>query len=215
MRMRRGNADTGTRRVIMAATALSPCLRVSASPCQDRKAANMAPTISYTTVASPWGDLLLAGSDQGICCCQFLGANELASSLKRFQELHGSVQLKDDGRSLTAAISALKGYFAGETAGLCHPVQPRGTPFQLKVWAILREIPAGQVATYGEIAARLGRPRSARAVGQACGSNPVALFVPCHRVVASGGNLGGFASGTHVKEALLRHEGWTPKTRKS
>jgi methylated-DNA-[protein]-cysteine S-methyltransferase len=122
------------------------------------------------------------------------------------------VQLKEDGHPLIAAISALERYFAGDAGGLGHPVQPSGTAFQLEVWAILREIPPGQVATYGEIAAGLGRPRSARAVGQACGRNSIALFIPCHRIVASGGKLGGFASGTHVKEALLRHEGWTPGT---
>jgi O-6-methylguanine DNA methyltransferase len=164
--------------------------------------------ISYTLVQSPWGTILLAGSEKGIRCCKFLGVKALGRSLAHFQQHYGPVQLKEDGRPLTTAVSALKGYFAGEAAGLRHPVQLKGTPFQLKVWAILQEIPRGQVATYGEIAARLGRPRSARAVGQACGRNPVGLFIPCHRVVASGGKLGGFASGAHVKEALLRHEGW-------
>ena len=168
----------------------------------------MGPSISYTTVASPWGELLVAGSEKGIYCCKFVGTNESGASLAYLQELHGPVQLKADVRPLTAAICALEGYFAGEVGGLRHPAQLRGTPFQLEVWAILREIPPGQAATYGEIAARLGRPRSARAVGQACGSNPVALFIPCHRVVGSGGKLGGFSCGIQVKEALLRHEGW-------
>ncbi|HYA02169.1 MAG TPA: methylated-DNA--[protein]-cysteine S-methyltransferase [Syntrophobacteria bacterium] len=164
--------------------------------------------ISYTLVQSPWGALLLAGSEKAIYCCRFLGTNEVGASLAYLQQHYGPVQLKEDARPLTAAICALEGYFAGEVGGLRHPVQLGGTPFQLKVWAILREIPPGQVATYGEVAARLGRPRSARAVGQACGSNPVALFVPCHRVVASGGKLGGFSCGIQVKVALLRHEGW-------
>ena len=165
-------------------------------------------TISYTRVASPWGTLLLAGSEKGICCCRFLRVDELGPSLAHLEENHGPVQLQGDSGPLAAAITALKRYFSGELSSLDHPVHLKGTPFQLGVWARLREIPTGQVATYGEIAARLGRPRAARAVGQACGSNPVALFIPCHRVIAAGGKLGGFASGTHVKKALLRHEGW-------
>jgi O-6-methylguanine DNA methyltransferase len=168
----------------------------------------MVPTLYHAQMASPWGTLLLAGSEKGICCCRFLGVKELGRPLAHLQQHYGAVQLKENRRPLAAAISALERYFAGDAGGLGHPVQPGGTAFQLEVWAILREIPPGQVATYGDIAVGLGRPRSARAVGQACGRNPVALFIPCHRVVASGGKLGGFGFGTHVKEALLRHEGW-------
>jgi O-6-methylguanine DNA methyltransferase len=168
----------------------------------------MEQAISYTMVASPWGTLLLAGSEKGICCCEFLEGKELDRTLAHLHEHHRPVQLREDDRALAAALSALKRYFSGELSSLDHPVHLRGTPFQLEVWARLREIPPGQVATYGEIAVRLGRRGAARAVGRACGSNPVALHVPCHRVVAAGGKLGGFSSGVHVKEALLRHEGW-------
>ena len=168
----------------------------------------MEQTISYTGVASPWGILLLAGSEKGICCCEFLGEKELGQVLAHLHNRHRPVQLRESGRVLAAAIKALERYFSGDFSSLDHPVHLEGTPFQLEVWAHLREIPPGRVATYGEIAARLGRPKAARAVGQTCGSNPVALFIPCHRVVAAGGKLGGFASGTHVKRALLRHEGW-------
>jgi len=168
----------------------------------------MEETISYTRVASPWSTLLLAGSEKGICCCEFLGGKELGQVLAHLHNRHRPVQLREGGRPLAAAINALERYFSGDFSSLDHPVHLKGTPFQLGVWARLREIPTGQVATYGEIAARLGRPETARAVGQACRSNPVALFVPCHRIIAAGGKLGGFASGTHVKKALLRHEGW-------
>jgi O-6-methylguanine DNA methyltransferase len=168
----------------------------------------MGQTIHYTTLVSPWGPLLLAGSEKGICCCEFFEGKELGDALARLKEYHHPLQLRDDGLPLAAATAALRRYFSGELTSLDHPVHLKGTPFQLQVWARLREISPGQVATYGEIAARLGRPKAGRAVGQACGSNPVALFVPCHRVVAGGGKLGGFASGVHVKRALLRHEGW-------
>jgi len=168
----------------------------------------MVEPIFYTQVQSPWGTLLLAGSENGLCCCEFLEGEEPGRALAHLHQHHRPVQVKEDGRPLAAAITALDRYFAGELSALDHPVHLKGTSFQLQVWARLREIPPGRAATYGEIAARLGRPRAARAVGQACGNNPVALFVPCHRVVAAGGKLGGFASGTYLKEALLRHEGW-------
>jgi methylated-DNA-[protein]-cysteine S-methyltransferase len=106
---------------------------------------------------------------------------------------------------LEAAEEALAAYFAGRPPRL--PVLDlRGTPFQLAVWSALREIPWGEVRTYGEIAAALGRLGGARAVGAANGQNPVAILIPCHRVVQAGGRLGGFAAGLDVKRWLLAHE---------
>ncbi len=87
------------------------------------------------------------------------------------------------------------------------PLDLHGTPFQQAVWKALRSIPAGSVLTYGQLAKHLGRPRAARAVGSACGANPVPFLVPCHRVVASNGGLGGFGLGLSVKRALLEREG--------
>jgi len=86
------------------------------------------------------------------------------------------------------------------------PLSLVGTDFQLRVWAALEEIPHGQTETYGSIAAHLGLPRAARAVGAACGANPVPLLVPCHRVVAAGGHIGGFSGGLEIKRFLLERE---------
>lgn len=83
-----------------------------------------------------------------------------------------------------------------------------GTPFQKAVWNELKKIPRGQTRTYGEIAASIGRPKAVRAVGSACGANPIPLWIPCHRVVAQNG-LGGFGSGLPWKKLLLRLEGWS------
>ena len=83
----------------------------------------------------------------------------------------------------------------------------RGTDFQLLVWQALKTIPFGETRSYGEIAQMIGRPKASRAVGTACGANPVALFIPCHRVLASGGGLGGFSGGLEVKRKLLQREG--------
>jgi methylated-DNA-[protein]-cysteine S-methyltransferase len=108
---------------------------------------------------------------------------------------------------LGPAIDLLKGYFSRE-GGLNHyPLDIQGSPFRLRVWSALRKISLGKIATYGEIAAKIGNPRGARAIGQACGSNPVVLFVPCHRVVSAQGKVGGFGGGLPLKRSLLHHEG--------
>ncbi len=91
------------------------------------------------------------------------------------------------------------------------PVQAQGTAFQRAVWDALSTIPAGQWRTYGDIAAQIGRPRAVRAVGSACGANPLPFLIPCHRVVGSDGRWGGFGLGLEVKEILLYREGMIPR----
>ena len=105
------------------------------------------------------------------------------------------------------AAAELDEYFSGRRTTFTVPLSPRGTPFQLAVWAALRAIPFGQTRTYGEIAAGVGRPKAARAVGMANHHNPLLIFTPCHRVVGRGGSLTGFACGLAVKRALLALEG--------
>jgi methylated-DNA-[protein]-cysteine S-methyltransferase len=106
---------------------------------------------------------------------------------------------------LDAARGALDDYFAGRPPAL-PALDLRGTPFQLQVWAALARIPWAEVRTYGEVARLLGRPGAARAVGGANHENPVAILVPCHRVVQSAGRLGGYGGGLEVKRWLLAHE---------
>lgn len=107
-----------------------------------------------------------------------------------------------------AATRAVRQIMAGEPATDLPPLDlSAGTEFQRKVWAALRAIPAGKIRTYSEVAASLKKPNAARAVGSACGANPVPLLVPCHRVVAAGGGLGGFSGGLQWKEKLLEREG--------
>lgn len=100
----------------------------------------------------------------------------------------------------------LDAYFNGDSAPYPGPVRLDGTPFQQRVWAELSRIPHGATITYGSLAARVGRPRGAQAVGAANGQNPVALVVPCHRVVGAGGALTGYAGGLGAKRALLALE---------
>ena len=104
------------------------------------------------------------------------------------------------------AAAELEEYFAGKRKSFAVPLSPQGTTFQLAVWQALRDIPYGQTRTYGEIAAAVGRPRAARAVGMANHDNPLLIFTPCHRVVGKNGSLTGFACGLEVKRRLLELE---------
>lgn len=104
---------------------------------------------------------------------------------------------------LDAAREQLGAYFAGDPVAFEVPLALGGTPFQERVWAALREIPHGETVSYGTLAARVGQPRGARAVGAQCGQNPAAVVVPCHRVVGAHGALVGYAGGLARKRALL------------
>ncbi|UCF02043.1 MAG: methylated-DNA--[protein]-cysteine S-methyltransferase [Deltaproteobacteria bacterium] len=165
-------------------------------------------TVYYTHLASPWGSLFLAGTDKGICACRFMNGKDQAGPIAAVMKQNSEALIKEDSVPLTPAIELLRRYFSGEPERFLYPLDLHGSTFQTRVWSALREIPLGTVATYGEIAGEIGSPRAARAVGQACGRNQVVLFVPCHRVVAAHGKLGGFGGGLNLKKALLRHEGW-------
>ncbi len=112
-----------------------------------------------------------------------------------------------EGRIFEGWIDAVVGAVEQPDKAWQAPLDISGTSFQRGVWKALQGIPAGSVWTYGQLAAHLGRPRAARAVGSACGANPVPFLVPCHRVVASNGGLGGFGLGLDIKRALLKREG--------
>ncbi len=110
------------------------------------------------------------------------------------------------------AVTALRAYFKGDLTALDRVrVDTGGTAFQRSVWAALRRIPRGRTISYGELARRVGRPSAFRAVGAANGSNPVALIVPCHRVIAADGTIGGYGGGLDCKRWLLAHEGALPE----
>ena len=109
---------------------------------------------------------------------------------------------------LKTAARELHGYFDGRLKAFSVPVEATGgTEFQARVWTALREIPYGSTITYKELAVKIGKPKSARAIGGAVGKNPIPILIPCHRVLASGGKLGGFSAGTDIKKWLLAIEG--------
>lgn len=116
---------------------------------------------------------------------------------------------------LTQAVTQLDEYFRGERDGFDLPLAPRGTPFQHRVWSELERIPFGTTLSYGELARRVGDPKASRAVGAANGRNPIAIVIPCHRVIGADGSLTGYAGGVERKEALLRREGGVQYLRNS
>jgi methylated-DNA-[protein]-cysteine S-methyltransferase len=122
------------------------------------------------------------------------------------RRLAGETAIPDPGRC-AAARREVQAYLAGERRDFTVRVGARGTPFQERVWAALQAIPRGETVSYGELAARVGRPGAARAVGGANGRNPVCLLVPCHRVIAADGGLHGYAFGAATKRWLLELEG--------
>jgi methylated-DNA-[protein]-cysteine S-methyltransferase len=113
---------------------------------------------------------------------------------------------------LNAARDTITAYLAGKARVLNLPLDLDGQPsFRVKVWKVLQRIPYGRVRSYGWVARKVGKPQAARAIGGACGANPVPLLVPCHRVIAGDGSLGGFSGGVGVKKRLLILEGLTPR----
>jgi methylated-DNA-[protein]-cysteine S-methyltransferase len=142
-------------------------------------------------------------------CPTPIGALGLVGSSRGLRELHWSCDGLDlDGPCdvLDEAAEQLADYFAGTRTSFSVPFDLVGTPFQLKAWFALADIPYGTTVSYAEQARRIGRPTAVRAVGAANGRNPVAIFLPCHRIIGSDGSLTGFGGGLDVKRRLLEHE---------
>jgi len=146
-------------------------------------------TTYFASMKSPVGPLTLASNGGALCAVQF--GDETPAGWVR------------DERPLRDARRQLEEYFAGTRTAFDLPLAMRGTPFQMRVWQALREIPFGVTASYGEIARRIGAPHASRAVGGANHRNPVAIIVPCHRVIGADGSLTGYGGGEACKRALL------------
>lgn len=166
-------------------------------------------TIRYTTVPSPLGPLLVAATERGVCAVRFLGGSTGpgdAEPLLR-EEFPAADLVRDDeelGDTAGAVVAAVEG--RSDSVALELPIDVRATAFQLQVWRELRAIPRGETRSYTEVARAIGRPAAVRAVARACATNPVAVVVPCHRVVAAGGGLAGYRWGLDRKRALLDAE---------
>ena len=164
--------------------------------------------VHFDTSATPIGRVRFAvREDHGPSLCLF-GFSDGWEELVRYLRTRFEDPDLVRGGAPREFHRAIEAYFEGECRALeSLPVDPGGTPFQAKVWAALRKIPVGKTISYGELARRIGRPGASRAVGAANGANPIALVIPCHRVIASDGTLGGYGGGLPRKEWLLVHEG--------
>src|SRR6266853_1106000 len=152
----------------------------------------------YSYLDTPIGRLLIAGDDDAVRRIEFPKDGKTGRPEAEWEEsARGAVG---------EAIRQLREYFAGLRSEFELPLAPEGTEFQRTVWNRLREIPYGETISYGELAKRVGNPKASRAVGAANGQNPIPIVIPCHRVIAGDGTLGGFGGGLSTKEKLLSLE---------
>jgi methylated-DNA-[protein]-cysteine S-methyltransferase len=165
-------------------------------------------TLDVARISTPIGPLLLFARGDALVGLEFASETNRAHFLRaRFERHLGAYETREVADPAGAA-TRLAAYFAGDRRALeGQKVELLGTPFELAVWNELRRIPAGKTISYTELATRVGRPNGPRAVGQANGRNPVAVVVPCHRVIAAAGTLGGYGGGLDRKRTLLTLEG--------
>ena len=168
-----------------------------------------------TVLPTPLGDMLALASAQGLCALEFTTVQGRARGEGRLTRLDARLarwlprhEIVDRETTVIAQTRAwLEAYFAGASAAIGDlPLEMHGAPFERRVWQALTGIPPGQTTSYGAIASALGSPGASRAVGAANGANPIAIVVPCHRVIGSNGSLTGYGGGLEIKRALLALE---------
>jgi len=152
----------------------------------------------YDTLNSPFGPILIATDANGLRRVIFLKGKRTVPQQAGW--------IREPGR-LSSAREQLEAYFADRLKVFDLPLAPKGTAFQKQVWAALIDVPYGETASYGEIAVAVGNPKACRAVGLANGKNPIAIIIPCHRIIGAGGHLTGYGSGLEIKSGLLELEG--------
>src|SRR5215213_10691875 len=162
-------------------------------------------TMTFATIDSPIGQILVAATERGICAVS-IGEDDAALEQSLTAEYPRATIRRDDD-ALRPYMDSVLTHLRDRTSLSALPLDVVGTPFQHEVWQALRTIPAGERRTYGQIAATLGNPKGARAVARACASNPVALVIPCHRVVRGDGGSGGYRWGAVRKQGILANEG--------
>jgi AraC family transcriptional regulator, regulatory protein of adaptative response / methylated-DNA-[protein]-cysteine methyltransferase len=164
----------------------------------------IAASIRYACADSPLGRMLIAATDRGVCAIQFAYSDgELIEGLKR--EFPFAVR-KPDNNGLQTWVVALLEKMSGRELNAALPLDIRATAFQRQVWSYLQSIPFGATRSYGQVAKAIGQPSASRAVARACATNPVAVAIPCHRVVRGDGNISGYRWGVERKKTLLEIE---------
>jgi AraC family transcriptional regulator of adaptative response/methylated-DNA-[protein]-cysteine methyltransferase len=167
--------------------------------------------IRWTTGASGIGRVMVAATERGLCFVQVGVEEPQLISLLRDEFPRAEIDARRSA-SLKPLIDAALAVASAKPPRADLPIDIRGTAFQWRVWRALTRIPRGETRSYGEVARAIGRPKAVRAVARACATNPIALVVPCHRVVPRGGGVGGYRWGTAVKETLLKAEDKGQKT---
>jgi len=160
--------------------------------------------ILFSTERCALGVALMAKSERGLCA--LLLGDDAATLATELRQRFPGADLRQDAVTLAPLLSAVSAFLQKPTSGLDVPLDLRGNQFEQRVWQALRDIPAGTIETYGEIARRLGAPRAAKEVGEACAANAIAVAIPCHRVVRKDGGLAGYRWGMRRKRALLELE---------
>jgi AraC family transcriptional regulator of adaptative response/methylated-DNA-[protein]-cysteine methyltransferase len=164
----------------------------------------IAASIRYACADSPLGRMLIAATERGVCAIQFAHSDgELIEGLKR--EFPFAVRKPDEG-GLQTWVRALLEKMSGSESDAALPLDIRATAFQRQVWSYLQSIPFGATRSYGQVAKAIGQPSASRAVARACATNPVAVAIPCHRVVRGDGNVSGYRWGVDRKKTLLEME---------
>jgi len=168
-------------------------------------------TLHCATIESPIGPLFLAVSPRGLVALEFdarlPGQQSIRPNPRDRREENGEFTFEESPNALQPYVGELEEYFAGQRREFAFPLALHGTDFQLACWRALLAIPYGETRSYAQIARTVGKPNAFRAVGMANNRNPVAIVVPCHRVIASDGTLCGYGGGLDVKRKLLELEG--------
>jgi AraC family transcriptional regulator of adaptative response/methylated-DNA-[protein]-cysteine methyltransferase len=164
----------------------------------------MSHDILYSTGECVLGVVLVATNERGVCAI-LLGGH--AGALERdLQARFPQASVRRAGGELEPMLAKVAAHLASPAAALDLPLDPQGSDFEKRVWRALGEIPAGTTQTYGEVAQRIGAPQAAKEVGEACAANPIAVAIPCHRVVRKDGSLAGYRWGVSRKRELLARE---------
>ena len=162
--------------------------------------------LSYHVMASPVGLLFLARTERGLRYLEFMDRKSLKRMIASHEKDQPDTTWEPSLLALKAYVDQLDQYFCGDRMEFTLPLDPIGSDFQIQVWRALKAIPYGETRSYGELARAIGQPRASRAVGLANHENPVAIAIPCHRVIGAGGTLVGYGGGLARKKWLLDHE---------
>ena len=154
-------------------------------------------------IDTPIGEMIAGATDTHLVVLEFARRRTLDTQLERLTRTTGFNLERGDSRIVRQLRGELAEYFRGERKEFTVPIDARGTPFQMRVWAALRQIPTGTTTSYARLAASVGQPAAVRAVGKANGDNPIAILIPCHRVIGSDGSLTGYGGGLWRKKKLL------------